>query len=103
MSANQVVDEVDNQIVADNVADDLVECVPLNADNDYEIGTTYPFIIRKRDKGFIPKELIKRNGYVYAYLNRRKYYKHRLIAIQFLQNQQTQQTIVIKHLINKPS
>lgn len=52
-----------NQVVEQNV-----DGVELTVDNDYEIGTTYPFIIRRKVDGFIPKECINKSiGYVCIY------------------------------------
>ena len=66
---------------------DATEFVELLADHNYEISTTYPFIIRRKDNGFIPKEYIDcRDGYVQVALNRKPYKKHRLIAEQFIPN-----------------
>ena len=46
-----------NRVVVDNVEEE-VEFVSLIVDNDYEISTAYPFIIRRVDTGFIPKEYV---------------------------------------------
>ena len=85
MSIDNVVDDVvDNSV--DNL-DEEVKFVPLVVDNDYEIATTYPFVIRRRDNGFIPNEFIdKTTGYVRIVLNNKTYYKHLLIVNQFLYN-----------------
>lgn len=78
----QINNEVDNEV--DN---DEVEFVELLNHDDYEISTTHPFIIRRRIDGFIPKESInKTTGYVYVKLNNKPYRKHRLIALQFIDN-----------------
>ena len=66
---------------------------PLRVNNDYEISTEYPHVIRKRANGRIIKEHID-NGYLrlslYERVNGRNvnhlYYKHRLIAMQFIEN-----------------
>ena len=63
------------------------EFVPLIVDDEYEISTTYPFIIKRKSNGFIPKEYLdKTSGYVRIVLNNKNYRKHRLIAIQFIEN-----------------
>ena len=64
---------------------DATEFVDLLADNDYEISTSYPFIIRRKDNGFIPKEFMD-DGYPRIALNGKKYQKHRLVAQQFIPN-----------------
>ena len=83
---NSVVDnKIDNQI--DDKSVDNQEFVPLIVDDEYEISTTYPYIIRRKSNGFIPKEFIdKSSGYVRIVFNNKKNRKHRLIAIKFLQN-----------------
>ena len=66
----------------------------LRINNDYEISIEYPHIIRKRSNGRIVKEYIENNGYARLNLseivNRRrvshKYLKHKLIALQFIEN-----------------
>ena len=59
----------------------------LKADNDYEISTTYPFIIRKKEN----KKVIKmwkndEHDYLRLKLNGKHYYFHRVIALQWLSN-----------------
>ena len=66
--------------------DDATEFVDLLADNDYEISTTYPYVIRRKSNQRIPKEWIDEFGYVRVALNRKFYKKHRLIAQQFIPN-----------------
>ena len=82
----QIDNEVDNEVDNDDVVDEPVEFVELKDNPDYEISTTYPFIIRKKVDGFIPKETIYSNGYVYVKLNNKPHLKHRLIALQFIEN-----------------
>ena len=60
-----------------------VDCI---ADNDYEIFTEYPYYIRKKANKLIISENVHSTGYVRITLNRRKYLKHRVIAIQFIPN-----------------
>ena len=54
-------------------------------ENDYEILNEFPFSIRKKANQKILKEG-KRNEYIAVNLNNKIYYKHRLIAIQFIPN-----------------
>lgn len=72
--------------VVDKSNDNQEEFVSLNVNEDFEISTTYPFIIRRKSDGFTPKDCIYPNGYVYVKLNNERYLKHRLIAIQFIEN-----------------
>lgn len=52
----------------------------------YEINTIYPHEIRNKKTNKILSESIKPNGYVQLFLNRIPYYKHRLVAKQFILN-----------------
>ena len=66
----------------------------LRENADYEISTDFPYVIRKRANGHIVKEHIENNGYVRLNLLEKvngrtvihRYYKHRLIAKQFIEN-----------------
>ena len=57
-----------------------------NFENDYEINSEYPYQIRKKSNGKILKEWINGNGYYQVYLNGESYLKHRIIALQFIEN-----------------
>ena len=67
---------------------------PLRVNNDYEISTEYPHVIRKRSNGRVIKESIGNHGYLCLNLSERVngrkvqhlYLKHRLIATQFIEN-----------------
>jgi hypothetical protein len=59
----------------------------LTGHEDYEIWSDYPFQIRRKKNGRIIKEHIdKVREYVICNLNGVPFYKHRLVATQFLQN-----------------
>ena len=67
----------------------------LRENADYEIFTEYPYVIRKRANEQIVSEHINNNiGYIQLNLSeringitvQRKYYKHRLVAKQFIEN-----------------
>ena len=66
----------------------------LRINNDYEICTEYPHSIRKRSNGKIVGEYIENNGYLRLNLSEivnerrvsHKYLKHKLIALQFIEN-----------------
>ena len=58
----------------------------IDFENDYEIKTTYPHEIRNKRTGRTVKESLNEGGYYRVHLNRVKYYKHRLIAKQFVPN-----------------
>ena len=65
----------------------MTEFVDLCVDNEYEIGTTFPFVIRRKRDNFIPSEWVDSStGYIRVTLNGKKYLKHRIIAEQFIPN-----------------
>ena len=55
-------------------------------EDKYEISTEYPYNIRNKKTNRILKETINTSGFVVVYLNKKHYHKHRLIAIQFIDN-----------------
>ena len=61
-----------------------IDCV---CDNDYEIFTEAPYQIRRKSNRKIIKESIqKSSGYFRCVLNQRCYYKHQILAMQFIPN-----------------
>ena len=66
--------------------EDVEEWQDLKEHPDYEICVNYPHQIKKKCNVRIIKESVKDNGYLYVNINGKKYYKHRLIAIQFIPN-----------------
>jgi hypothetical protein len=59
----------------------------LKVDNDYTIDKTHPYkIYKKGSKNAIKESVSKSNGYINCYLNKKKFLKHRLVAIQFIPN-----------------
>ena len=60
-----------------------VDCV---VDNDYEICDEYPYYIRRKSNKRIIKERPDKDGYIRCLLNNKDYRKHRIVAIQFLDN-----------------
>ncbi|KAK8843695.1 hypothetical protein M9Y10_024758 [Tritrichomonas musculus] len=78
-----------------------IEFVTIEEYPEYEILNQYPFTIRKKDNHYVVKESIdKSNGYVRLHLNGNKIDKHRIIAKQFLLNDDPENKIYIDH-INK--
>ena len=55
-------------------------------DDNYEICKTYPHKIRKIENYKIIKEHTSSNGYTACLLNRKLFYKHQIIAKQFIEN-----------------
>ena len=67
--------------------DDEAEFEPLkDFENDYEILNQYHFTLRKKSNKRILKEFFSGCGYIQVCLNQKTFYKHRLIAKQFLDN-----------------
>ena len=61
-----------------------VDCV---VDNDYQIFTEEPYQIRRKSNKRIVKEGIhKSSGYIRCKLNQIQYYKHQILARQFIEN-----------------
>ena len=78
---------------------DMTEFVELLADHDYEIGTSYPYVIRRKSDGFIPKECVDSStGYIRVALNKKRYLKHRLIAEQFIANEDPEHQDQVDHI-----
>lgn len=65
--------------------ENISEFISLKDHEDYEILTTYPHTIRRKDNHHEIKENIE-NGYVRLMLKNKHYLKHRLIALQFIEN-----------------
>ena len=59
--------------------------IDCRVDNDYEIYNEYPFYIRRKSNKHVIKESLS-HGYIQVYLNCVNYLKHRIIAIQFIPN-----------------
>ena len=76
----------------------MSEFVPLlNFEDDYEIETEYPFTIRRKNDKYEIKESLS-HGYVQVNLNRKPYYKHKLIAQQFLPNDDPENKTQVDHI-----
>ena len=56
-------------------------------EEDYQILDKYPFTIKRKDNNYIVKDSFNKSiGYITVQLNGKNYYKHRIIAKQFLPN-----------------
>ena len=73
----------------------FVDCV---VDADYEIYTEYPHQIRRKSNKKIIKEGVDKTGYVYCCLNCNKYLKHRIIALQFIENDDPDNKTEVDHI-----
>ena len=68
----------------EEMPEEWVECV---VDKDYEISNKYPYHIRRKGtKRNIAVRLNKYTGYVQLHLNKKDYYLHRIVALQFIPN-----------------
>ena len=72
-----------------------LECV---ADNDYEIYSEYPFPIRRKGSNKVISEWIHKTGYILCKLNMNQYMKHRIIALQFIPNDEPDDKPFIDHI-----
>ena len=70
----------------------------LKYDDDYEINTKYPYQIRKKSTGKILCECVNSSGYVHLAIKTKKVKKHRLIAIQWIENDYPETKIQIDHI-----
>ncbi|KAK8858133.1 hypothetical protein M9Y10_013233 [Tritrichomonas musculus] len=69
------------------ITNDEAEFIPLKKlVADYEIQTTFPYNVRKKNNQRILKESINGCGYPRITLNRKSIYKHIVIAKQFIPN-----------------
>ena len=76
----------------------IVEFVPLLNHKDYEILNEYPFTIRRKEDNINATEINDPRGYAIVILNTKTYYKHRLIAQQFLPNDDPEHKEYIDHI-----
>lgn len=65
---------------------------------NYEILNEYPFRIRKIDSHFVADESINNCGYRVVTLNGKQYLKHRLIATQFIPNDDPNNKTQVDHI-----
>ena len=73
-----------------------LECI---VDDDYEIYSEYPYSIRRKGSDRIIKETIHKSiGYVVCYLNHKHYLKHRIVALQFIDNDDPENKTQIDHI-----
>ena len=74
-----------------------IDCV---IDN-YEINTEYPHRIRRKSDKKLISEWIdesKNNNYMKIYLNKRNWYKHKVIALQFIENDDPENKTQVDHI-----
>ena len=76
------------------------EWLECDTDNDYEIWSEYPYPIRRKGSDKVISECNSGVGYIRCSLNRKPYDKHRIIAQQFIPNDDPEHKPFIDH-INK--
>ena len=74
-----------------------IDFVPLLDFNDYEILNIFPFIIRRKETHRVVNEMINNGGYKVVVLNGVRYLLHRLIALQFIPNDDPVNKYVVDH------
>ncbi|KAK8842506.1 hypothetical protein M9Y10_001799 [Tritrichomonas musculus] len=73
--------------------------VPLkDFENEYEICTEYPFDIRNKDDHIVVEEFKRGMGYITVKLNDGLHDKHKLIALQFIENDDPNHKTQVDHL-----
>ena len=65
---------------------------------DYEILNEYPHTIRRKRDGRITSEWIDQKGYVRIKLSQKIYMKHRIIAEQFIENDDPETKTQVDHI-----
>ena len=79
------------------MTEQAVEFNPLKGFDDYEILSVYPFTIRRKDNHHEVKESKNNEGYPRVHLNTKTYFKHRLIALQFIPNDDPEHKDQVDH------
>ena len=72
-----------------------IECV---VDTDYQIYSAFPYPIKKKGSYRIVAECQAPNGYMKCWLNEKAYLKHRIIAQQFIPNDDPEHKTQIDHI-----
>lgn len=70
----------------------------LRAHPDYEICVEYPHKVRGRDNHRIISEHEHSHGYICLYLNNIRYFKHRIIAEQWIENDNPENKLEVDHI-----
>ena len=81
-----------------NKVEEWLECV---ADNNCLIRNTYPYpIIRKKHLDYVANRE-ESNGYIICYLTSKQYYKHEIVAMQFIPNTNNYEYVIHKNGNNR--
>lgn len=70
----------------------------LNFEDDYEILNEYPYTIRRKKDSYEISESKSGKGYIRVHLNGKSYYKHILIAKQFIENDDPENKVEVDHI-----
>ena len=93
--SNEIIDETNEEEEIEE------EWITLNNHPDYEININYPHQIRKKSNNDIVAECNNGIGYLCCLLNGKTYYKHRIIAQQFIENDDPENKTEIDHINNQ--
>ena len=74
------------------------EWVDLRNHPDYEINTKYPYSIRKKSNKYIIKEHENKQGYIACRIDGIVRMKHRILAEQFIENDDPEHKVQIDHI-----
>ena len=74
------------------------EFVVLKVDNRYEISTTAPWNFRKIGNQYCMKQYVSSSGYLTASINRVGHNVHRLVALQFIDNDDPENKTQVDHI-----
>ena len=80
-------------------ANELTTFVDLVGYEDkYQISNEYPYAVRNNQTNNIIKESINNSGYIQLNINGKCYTKHRLIAMQFIENDDPLNKTEVDHI-----
>ena len=97
-SNSNVEEEEMSEIFEEEEQEEEEKWETLKNHDDYEISTKFPFPIRKKSNKKILAECLNSYDYFVCSLNKKQYYKHRLIALQFIPNDDPEHKTQINHI-----
>ena len=72
-----------------------LECI---VDDDYQIWSEHPYPIKRNESDKVISEWIDKDGYVQCKLNGKLYKKHRIVALQFIDNDDPENKTQVDHI-----
>ena len=90
--------QTQNELYEEEEEEQNDEWIRLSNHPDYEINVNYPHQIRKSKTKRIIKEFVNTNGYIRLTLNKKIFYKHRIIAEQFIENDDPENKTEVDHI-----